>query len=146
VTFDHPQSELLVLADREKLRQILLNLLSNAVRHTPAGTSISVRTSRLPSAIEIVVQDSGPGVSLELHQTIFEPFVQLDRSLTTGAQQGVGLGLAISRDLARGMGGELTIASSSGAGASFSLTLPAGSLDATMFARTIEMPINSLGR
>jgi PAS domain S-box-containing protein len=143
VTFEHPESELVVLADREKLRQILLNLLSNAIRHTPSGTSIAVRARRVePSAVQIVVVDTGPGIAPEMHQSIFEPFVQLDRSLTNGTQHGVGLGLAISRDLARGMNGELTIASEPGKGSSFALTLPVGVWDATtVFMRTMEMPI-----
>jgi signal transduction histidine kinase len=143
VTFEPPEQQLIASADREKLRQILLNLLSNAVRHTPAGTSIVVCAHRLETpAVEIVVRDTGPGVSAEVHESIFEPFVQLDRTLTNIAQQGVGLGLAISRDLARGMGGELTIASELGAGAAFSLTLPAGVLDAnTLSMRTREMPV-----
>ena len=118
VTFELPEQQLIACADREKLRQILLNILSNAVRHTPAGTSITVTARRCEmAAVEIIVRDTGPGVSGELHESIFEPFVQLDRTLTNIAQQGVGLGLAISRDLARGMGGELTIASERGAGA-----------------------------
>jgi PAS domain S-box-containing protein len=143
VIFDPPGPQLVVRADREKLRQILLNLLSNAVRHTPAGTSIAVSARRFDAtAIEIVVRDNGPGVSVELQHSIFEPFVQLDRTLTSPTQQGVGLGLAISRDLARGMGGELTIKSEPGAGAAFSLTLPVGVLDAnTLFTRTTETPV-----
>jgi PAS domain S-box-containing protein len=143
VTFDPPGPPLIVRADREKLRQILLNLLSNAIRHTPAGTCITVSARRFDdSAIAIVVRDNGPGVSVELQHSIFEPFVQLDRALTSPTQQGVGLGLAISRDLARGMGGELTIESEAGAGAAFSLTLPVGVLDAnTVFTRTTETPV-----
>ena len=143
VTFDPPGPQLIVRADREKLRQILLNLLSNAVRHTPAETSIQVNARRRDACIiDIVVQDNGPGVSVELQQSIFEPFVQLDRTLTNSAQQGLGLGLAISRDLARGMGGELTIESAPGAGAAFTLALPVGVLDAnTLFMRTMETPV-----
>ena len=84
VTFDPPGPQLVVRADREKLRQILLNLLSNAVRHTPAGTSIAASARRFDAtAIEIVVRDNGPGVSVELQHSIFEPFVQLDRTLTS---------------------------------------------------------------
>jgi signal transduction histidine kinase len=120
VTFDPPGPQLIVRADREKLRQILLNLLSNAVRHTPAETSIQVNARRVDArVVEIVVRDDGPGVSVEVQHSIFEPFVQLDRTLTNSGQQGLGLGLAISRDLARGMGGELTIESAAGAGAAF---------------------------
>ena len=142
VSFELPEQQLIACADREKLRQILLNLLSNAVRHTPPGTSIAVTACRCETSVEIIVRDTGPGVSVELQESIFEPFVQLDRTLTNIAQQGVGLGLAISRDLARGMGGELTIASERGAGAAFSLTLPVGVLDAdTVFTRTREMPV-----
>ena len=143
ITFDFPDTQLVVFADREKLRQILLNLLSNAVRHTPAGTRIVVTAGRVePSGVEIVVRDTGPGVPLDQHESIFEPFVQLDRTLTNLSQQGVGLGLAISRDLARGMGGELSIAGKSDGGAEFALTLPAGVLDAsTMFMRTMETPV-----
>jgi PAS domain S-box-containing protein len=143
VTFEIPEPQLIARADREKLRQILLNLLSNAVRHTPPGTSIAVAARRVEdSSVEIVVRDTGPGVAADQQESIFEPFVQLDRTLTNLSQQGVGLGLAISRDLARGMGGELTIASAPGAGAAFSLRLPAGVLDAsTMFMVTMETPI-----
>ncbi|MEO6879197.1 MAG: histidine kinase dimerization/phospho-acceptor domain-containing protein, partial [Gemmatimonadaceae bacterium] len=86
--------DLVVIADREKLRQILLNLLSNAVRHTPAGSSISLVVNRVGAEMaEITVCDTGPGIPVEMHESVFEPFVQLDRSLTH-LKEGVGLGLA----------------------------------------------------
>lgn len=120
------EHNLVVIADREKLRQILLNLLSNAIRHSPNGASITMSAERRGSAaVAMVVSDSGPGIPLDKQASIFEPFVQLDRSLTNNVG-GVGLGLAISRDLARGMGGELTVRSAPGEGASFTVTLPSG--------------------
>ncbi len=122
-------AELAVHADREKLRQILLNLLSNAVRHSPAGASISVRAERASaSGVSIRVCDTGPGIPHERQESIFEPFVQLDRTLTSPTE-GVGLGLAISRDLARGMSGDISVTSVPGEGACFVLTLPAADGD-----------------
>ena len=115
---------LAVIADREKLRQIMLNLLSNAIRYTPAGghITLSVRASD-DKRLEIRVEDTGPGIPESRREHVFEPFVQLDRSLAQ-PQEGLGLGLAISRDLARGMHGDLTVGSNAGGGASFTLVLP----------------------
>jgi signal transduction histidine kinase len=113
-------------ADREKVRQILLNLLSNAVRYSPSGATITMSVHRLDEAtVAIEVSDTGPGIPLDRQRAIFEPFVQLDRSLTR-MNEGVGLGLSISRDLAHGMRGELTVTSAPGEGSCFRLTLPAG--------------------
>jgi PAS domain S-box-containing protein len=116
--------ELTVIADQEKLRQVLLNLLSNAIRYTPAGGRI-VMTASAPTDefVDVTVSDNGPGIPLERRADIFEPFVQLDRSLTR-TPEGIGLGLSISRDLARGMNGELTVDSTLGNGATFTLRLP----------------------
>ena len=112
------------LADREKLRQILLNLLSNAIRFTPSGGEITLSCeTRSVDRVAIVVTDTGIGIPLEKQKQVFEPFVQLDRSLTR-TPEGVGIGLAISRDLARGMNGDLTVSSASGQGSRFTVTLP----------------------
>jgi len=73
--------------------------------------------------VQIQVRDSGPGIPADKLEVIFEPFVQLERSLTTPSE-GAGLGLAISRDLARGMGGDLWAESRSGSGATLILTVP----------------------
>ena len=120
--------DLAVVADREKLRQIILNLLSNAIRHTPAGGSVTLSAQLRGSRVAIVVDDTGPGIAAEKRDVIFEPFVQLDRSLTK-TREGLGLGLAISRDLARGMAGDLTVESNAGGGARFVLTLQRGSAE-----------------
>ena len=117
------------LADREKLRQIMLNLLSNAIRYTPPGGRIVVGAEARGDRVAIVTRDTGVGIAPEQIESIFEPFVQLDRSLTQ-VREGVGLGLAISRDLAHGMHGELSVESILGKGSAFTLTLPRCALGA----------------
>jgi signal transduction histidine kinase len=117
-------SSVAALADREKLRQIVLNLLSNAIRFTPAGGTITLDAAPgVGDTVEVRVRDTGVGIPEARQAQIFEPFVQLDRSLTQ-SRDGIGLGLAISRDLARGMGGDLTVCSRPGEGATFTVTLP----------------------
>ena len=119
-------NSLTVIADREKLRQIMLNLLSNAIRYTPPGGRITLAAlADHRDRVEIRVEDTGPGIPESRREDVFEPFVQLDRSLAQ-PQEGLGLGLAISRDLARGMGGDLTVSSNAKGGASFALVLPRG--------------------
>jgi signal transduction histidine kinase len=111
------------------MRQIVLNLLSNAIRFTPAGGRITLAAAAADeSRVAVCVQDTGPGIPRARHADVFEPFVQLDRSLTQ-PQEGLGLGLAISRDLARGMKGELTLEATANRGAKFILTLPRGTSD-----------------
>ncbi len=120
----HPcPSDLYVRADSEKMRQIILNLLSNAIKFTPAGGSIGIDCGARGKTGYIVVRDTGPGIPPEKVDAIFQPFVQLGRT-TTERQAGTGLGLAISRDLARAMHGDLTVKSTVGQGAAFSLELP----------------------
>ena len=133
ITFDRtgwvspPDAPLVVRADQEKLQQILLNLLGNALKFTDAGGQVSLACERAASGatVRITVSDTGRGIPANQFERIFEPFVQVDRHRTHESQQGVGLGLAISRDLARGMGGELTVMSEVGVGSTFTLELPA---------------------
>ena len=112
-----------VRADPDKVQQILLNLLSNAIKFTQPGGRISIDYDTSPDAIMIHVRDTGSGIRPDKLESMFEPFVQLDRRLTS-SHEGTGLGLAISRDLARGMGGELSASSTPGTGSCFTLTLP----------------------
>ena len=119
----HPA--LVVRADREKVQQILLNLLTNSIKFTPPGGRISVALA--PSSgerpmVAVCVADTGIGIPCDKLESVFEPFVQLGTRPTT-VHQGVGLGLAISRDLARAMGGDLTATSIEGEGCTFTLTL-----------------------
>ena len=112
-----------VLGDREKVLQIVLNLLSNAVKFTRAGGEVILSARATDSTIEIIVQDTGRGIPADQLGQVFEPFVQVGRKLS-GPDEGAGLGLAISRELARGMGGELIARSIEGQGSTFTLTLP----------------------
>jgi signal transduction histidine kinase len=111
------------LADRTKTEQIVLNLLSNAVKFTPEGGRIAVRCGGAGDKVLIAVHDTGPGIPVDKQAAIFEPFVQLGRTLTS-LQGGTGLGLAISRDLARAMGGDVSVLSVVDEGSTFTLTLP----------------------
>lgn len=114
-----------VRADSEKLQQILINLLGNAAKFTPQDGRIDVSCVVESRLVRFQVRDTGVGIPAEQFERIFEPFVQANRSLRS-SQEGVGLGLAISRELARGMGGELTVESAVGEGSTFTLTLPRG--------------------
>jgi PAS domain S-box-containing protein len=111
------------LADRSKVEQILINLLSNALKFTEPGGRIIVSYLGEGDTVGVVVRDTGIGIPEDRLEDIFEPFVQVGRSLTS-AHEGTGLGLAISRDLARGMGGDLTVRSVLGEGSEFRLSLP----------------------
>ncbi|HEX2191520.1 MAG TPA: PAS domain-containing sensor histidine kinase [Longimicrobiaceae bacterium] len=118
--------DLVARADHEKVQQVLLNLLSNAVKFTPAGGRVGVEAVRSPDAPDrllLRVRDTGTGIPPDKLEAVFQPFVQVDVSRTRSAQ-GTGLGLAISRDLARGMGGDLTAESTPGEGSTFTLALP----------------------
>ena len=113
--------ELTAGADEERLRQVVLNLLSNAVKFTEKGGSVTVNAAGHDDVVEIRVTDTGMGIAKDKLGSIFDPFVQLDRDSMPNA--GVGLGLAISRDLARQMGGELTVESEVGVGSVFTIRL-----------------------
>jgi signal transduction histidine kinase len=117
--------------DEERVRQILLNLLSNAIKFTPPDGWVTVRCrgvrERGPAPgrwTSIEVEDDGIGIAPEQQERIFDPFVQVESGYTR-SHEGTGLGLAISRNLARLMGGEVTVRSQPGAGACFTLWLPA---------------------
>ena len=138
--------ELAVVADREKLRQIILNLLSNAIRHASAGGSVVISSESRGSRVAIIVEDTGPGIPPDKREVIFEPFVQLDRTLSQ-TRDGLGLGLAISRDLARGMAGDLTAEGRIGGGGRFVLVLPPGHVDPhAPIALSGEVPATTAGK
>jgi signal transduction histidine kinase len=132
----HCSGHLIARADREKVHQILLNLLSNAIKFTPEGGSIEVACLADGGRVGVRISDTGMGIPADKLEHIFAPFVQVNRGLST-AHQGTGLGLAISRDLARGMGGDLTVESSEGAGSAFTLVLPAAQPRSAASAATL---------
>jgi len=115
-------------ADPDRVTQILVNLLSNAIKFTAAGGHISATCAATVDAVTLQVSDTGIGIPPEKHEAIFEPFIQLKESFAD-RESGVGLGLAISRDLARAMKGDLTVESSEGKGARFTLSLPRGTTE-----------------
>jgi PAS domain S-box-containing protein len=112
-----------VLADVEKARQVVLNLLSNAMKFTGADGRISVGCAVADGAASIRIQDTGIGIADNLLESMFEPFVQV-RAHYSADNQGTGLGLAISRDLARAMNGDITAESTLGKGSTFTFSLP----------------------
>jgi PAS domain S-box-containing protein len=113
-----------VYADPDKTRQIVLNLMSNAVKFTPAHGTVAIRATKDDGAVRITVRDTGVGIAPDKLDFVFEPFVQVPNRLTSGVE-GTGLGLAISREFARGMGGEVTVESSVGVGSAFTVQLQA---------------------
>ncbi len=117
---------LVARADPEKVTQILVNLLSNAIKFTPKGGHIGADCEASDDTVLLHVRDTGIGIAPEKLDAVFEPFVQLKEGLADRAG-GVGLGLAISRDLARAMKGDLTVESTEGHGARFTLVLPRAS-------------------
>ncbi len=121
--YERCEEKLVVRADGDKLQQIVINLLINAAKYTETGGSITVDCASSEGSIQMRVTDTGVGIPADKLSTIFDPFVQLDRSLNQ-PREGVGLGLTISRDLARAMGGDLTVESEPGKGSTFTLELP----------------------
>lgn len=118
-----PVDGLAVAGDPDRIQQILTNILANAVKFTPPGGRVTLSADAPgPNAACLRVRDSGPGIPSEMHSRIFEPFSQLDGR--PAGSDGVGLGLAISRSLARASGGEISVESEPGDGATFVVSLP----------------------
>ena len=104
-TVTSPTCEMFVAADAERFQQLLLTLITNAISFTATGGSICVTCDGDASMVRVRVKDTGVGVRLLDIDRVFEPFVLIDRHLTTATQQGAGLGLSISRQLAHSLPG-----------------------------------------
>jgi len=115
-----------VQTDRTLLRLALVNLVHNAIQHSPSNSKISVAAARHPSGVEISVSDSGHGIAPEYHQRIFEPFFRVDKARSRSAG-GVGLGLAIAKRAVERNGGRIIVESESNRGSIFRIELPGSS-------------------
>ena len=138
LAFIAPREDVLVIADVERFQQILLNLVTNAIKFTPRDGRVEVAWSADAKQLSVSVTDSGIGIRSTDIDRVFDPFVQIDRHLISVAERGVGLGLAISRQLARAMGGELALQSTEGVGSVFTLTLPAATSDVRRPSRGVR--------
>ncbi|WP_305043836.1 sensor histidine kinase, partial [Geoalkalibacter sp.] len=116
-------SPLLLQGDRERLKALLDNLLSNAVKYTPAGGLVELSVGRDGAMALIEVGDSGPGITADEKEKIFEPFYQ-GRAACLGPVQGTGIGLSIVRDYVAALQGEVEVEESSAGGALFRVRLP----------------------
>ena len=125
ISFSHRDGDprVTVFADREKVQQILINLLANAAKFTAPGGSVGVEWELEHESLVVRIHDTGTGIPEDQLERIFEPFVQL-REPGFIPPGGTGLGLPISRDLARAMGGDVRVCSTVEIGSVFTLTLP----------------------
>jgi len=112
-----------IVADERKLKQILLNLLTNAVKFTPDGGRIEVAARRAGTSIEIAVRDTGIGIAPEDQAAVFDAFRQVGKHYTN-KQEGTGLGLTLTRKFVELHGGRLWLESMPGKGSTFSFTIP----------------------
>ncbi|HEX9109372.1 MAG TPA: GAF domain-containing sensor histidine kinase, partial [Longimicrobiales bacterium] len=125
--------DLAVRADEHRLVQVLMNLVNNAAKFTPAGGTIRILASAEGETVRLSVTDTGIGIPSDKLESIFEPFVQVQAPLRTsgdGLAHGLGLGLAISRELARAMGGDVTARGEHGVGSVFTFDLPRAQMPA----------------
>jgi signal transduction histidine kinase len=110
-----------IRGDPERLRQVLGNLIENAVKYSPAGKAVEVRIAAGTGAVHVSVSDRGPGIDATDQGLIFEKFGRVGGE---GQKPGTGLGLFIARSIAEAHGGALTVSSTPGRGATFTMTLP----------------------
>jgi signal transduction histidine kinase len=115
-----------VLADPDKLRQVLVNLTENAIKYSPDGGRIEVRVANSGALVRFSVKDEGIGIAPDQQAHVFDRFHRLDPNMTRGVG-GLGLGLYISHELVKRMGGSIWVTSREGAGSTFSFDLPADS-------------------
>jgi signal transduction histidine kinase len=113
-----------VRLDHGRFRQVLLNVLSNAVKYTPDGGSVTTDVRRSAGSVEIAVRDTGVGIAKADQARVFEDFTRIESGYAR-TQQGTGLGLALARRLVRLMGGDITLDSEPGRGSTFTITIPA---------------------
>ncbi len=128
LTFHVPESLPPVLGDADRIAQVLMNLISNALKYTPQGGKVIVRLTAEEEVLTVRVVDTGIGIALEDRAKLFEKFFRADNS-TTRSVGGTGLGLAISKTIVEGLGGKLWVESTPGIGSTFIFTLPLASAE-----------------
>jgi signal transduction histidine kinase/DNA-binding response OmpR family regulator len=127
LSLDAP-SELPLVADPARIRQVVFNLVSNAIKFTPSGGHVSIRSARTRDGVQLTVEDTGVGISAHDLQRVFEAFEQVD---TGGSREGTGLGLALTRRLVEAHGGTIEATSDPGRGSRFTVQLPAAAAAVT---------------
>ena len=127
LTLNAEDEEIFTLGDEVRIHQVVANLLANARAHTPSGTPISVSVRRSEAGIEVVVADKGPGLSPEDQKRIFERFYRADASRVRTGADGSGLGLSIVDAVMRAHEGSVSVQSTPGEGATFTLLFPSRS-------------------
>ncbi len=133
VTFELPTSRVVVAVDAGRIRQLLLNLITNAIKYTPAGGWVVIRLSEDAENVSLQVQDSGIGIAPGDAPNVFERFWRADPARTrTGDRPGTGLGLAISKWIVDAHGGTINVQSRPGRGSTFTATLPKVATDALL--------------
>ncbi len=137
VRLEVPEDMPLVAADRVHLRQVLENLVENAIKYSPAGGDVTVRVIDRDGSVAIEVEDSGIGIAPHDHRRIFEKFYRADADMSLGVG-GTGLGLFIVRELVRRMSGRVEVRSTPGQGSTFQVTLPTASLSGVAAAEELD--------
>ncbi|MGC8856671.1 MAG: sensor histidine kinase, partial [Anaerolineae bacterium] len=116
--------QLQVNGDRDRLKQVLLNLVANAIQYTPQGGDVFLSLARVGEQARLIVRDTGPGIPAEDLPHIFERFYRAEKSRTRSSASGFGLGLSITRWIVEHHGGTITVESKEGKGTIFAIWLP----------------------
>jgi signal transduction histidine kinase len=124
-----------LVGDGDRLSQVFINLIDNALRHSPTGGQVEVTAKAVDGGVKVMVSDHGPGISPQAQERIFERFYKIDKARASGEGSGSGLGLAISREIVSAHGGRIELASLPGEGSRFTVVLPLSKPDDTTQAR-----------
>jgi signal transduction histidine kinase len=139
LVFEQPDHPVVAWADAEKVETILTNLLSNALKYSPRGGEVRVTARSLDQQVIVAVHDQGIGIAAEHQTRLFERFGRIEGPETSNIE-GTGLGLFLSRELARLQGGNIAVASEEGRGSVFTLTLPATMPEPAVVAGEASLP------
>jgi len=136
--------EMQVVGDRDRLKQVFLNILANAIQYTPPGGEVIVGLSRIGQQARIVIHDTGPGIPKEDLPYIFERFYRAEKARTRSRISGFGLGLSIAQWIVENHGGTIEVESEEGEGTTFAVWLPLRATD--QVASSADPAVTSLDR